>query len=331
MATEHPRIDQDHWNLKVFCAVAEEQSTTRAAKRLMMGQPGVSMAIGRLEQHYGVPLFTRRGNRMALTEAGVAAYEYALTMLRASSALHAKVHAIKQRQAGLVSVATRSSLSSRYLPPILVAFWKDHREVELRVTDIPSRVIVAKELLESGFDFAVLPRTGGVVVGQGIVAEHFHSEPVVMVVAPHHPLASRTEQSLADVARYPLIAKSRDSAHVSHLQQQLRATAYLDMQIPIELDGEGAKHLVAAGAGVGLILQCRVASEIERGELCVIQPADLDIHMDLILVYKEGHDLSAPAQALMSLLREAGTPFSHYDRQGALLSRSNDVTPRPRL
>ena len=41
--TEHA-----HWNLRVFCEVAERQSMTEAARQLKISQPGVSMVIRRL-------------------------------------------------------------------------------------------------------------------------------------------------------------------------------------------------------------------------------------------------------------------------------------------
>lgn len=52
MHGEERPIAQDSWSPRVFCAVAEQGSVTQPARRLDMSQPGVSMAIRRLEQRY---------------------------------------------------------------------------------------------------------------------------------------------------------------------------------------------------------------------------------------------------------------------------------------
>src|SRR5437588_12444801 len=92
-----------HWNLRVFCEVAEQQSITRAAKELMMSQPGVSMVVHRLEQQYKVPLLDHIGKRIVLTEAGLALYRHALTTLRSARELDVSVGAIKRGNAGSVT------------------------------------------------------------------------------------------------------------------------------------------------------------------------------------------------------------------------------------
>ena len=56
--------------LRYFLAAAEHGSFSAAAEALLMAQPSLSDQIRRLEAELGVPLFTRAGRRLALTEAG---------------------------------------------------------------------------------------------------------------------------------------------------------------------------------------------------------------------------------------------------------------------
>src|SRR5215467_11173594 len=62
--------------LRVFQAVAEHGSFSRAARSLYLSQPAVSQHIQALEAELGVPLFERLGRRIALTEAGVSLADY---------------------------------------------------------------------------------------------------------------------------------------------------------------------------------------------------------------------------------------------------------------
>src|SRR6185437_10938925 len=56
--------------MRYFIAVAEELSFTRAAERLHMAVPPLSVQIRRLEDQIGAQLMTRDGRRIALTPAG---------------------------------------------------------------------------------------------------------------------------------------------------------------------------------------------------------------------------------------------------------------------
>ena len=68
--------------LEMFVGVADERSMQRAAARVFRTQQAVSMAIGKLEDEAGRPLFLRsRREPLRLTEAGQALYRYAKRLL----------------------------------------------------------------------------------------------------------------------------------------------------------------------------------------------------------------------------------------------------------
>src|SRR6266480_2238829 len=145
--------NHQHWNLRVFCEVAEQQSITRAAKQLVMSQPGVSMVIHRLEQQYKVPLLDHIGKRIVLTEAGLALYRHALTTLRSARELDVSVGAIKRGDAGSVTFTGTAALTSHFMPVVLAAFHAEHPYAEIQMTTIQHGASV-EDLLETGHEFA---------------------------------------------------------------------------------------------------------------------------------------------------------------------------------
>src|SRR5437762_10399739 len=155
VAVEVNTSNHQHWNLRVFCEVAEQQSITRAARQLMMSQPGVSMVVHRLEQQYKVTLLDHAGKRIFLTEAGLALYRHALTTLKSARELDVTVNAIKRGDAGSVTFAGTAALTNHYLPPVLAEFNTKHPSAEIQMMAIPQRAGV-EELLESGPEFAVM-------------------------------------------------------------------------------------------------------------------------------------------------------------------------------
>ncbi len=80
--------------LEMFVRVAEEQSVQRAAARVFRTQAAVSMAIAKLEDEAGRPLFVRsRREPFRLTETGKAFYSYAKRLIELRDEAEATLHA----------------------------------------------------------------------------------------------------------------------------------------------------------------------------------------------------------------------------------------------
>ena len=64
-------------HFRIFIAVAEEENITKAAKKLYLTQPTVSIAIKEIEEHYGARFFERINQRLHITEEGKRFLDYA--------------------------------------------------------------------------------------------------------------------------------------------------------------------------------------------------------------------------------------------------------------
>lgn len=105
--------------LRAFCAVAQSQSLTGAAKLLGIAQPSLSQQIIGLEQGLGVALFTRRSNRMVLTEAGFLMLRKAEPILRGMQELEDALAAHASGQRHPLRLAGVESLLRTILPEAL--------------------------------------------------------------------------------------------------------------------------------------------------------------------------------------------------------------------
>lgn len=69
-----------NWNqLQYVITIAEEKSITKAAQKLYISQPSLSLSIQALEKETGTPLFERNRGEMKLTYAGALFYEWAVS------------------------------------------------------------------------------------------------------------------------------------------------------------------------------------------------------------------------------------------------------------
>ena len=92
-------------------------------------------------------------------------YRHALSTLRSAHDLQTRIRALNGKSLGLVTLATRPSLTAHFLPPILVQFWREHPGVEVRVIDVFPRLVVLRDVLEEGVEgFAAVTAGDGVTV-----------------------------------------------------------------------------------------------------------------------------------------------------------------------
>jgi DNA-binding transcriptional LysR family regulator len=176
--------------------VAEELNFSRAATRLHMAQPPLSVAIRQLEQELGTDLFVRTSREVRLTDAGRALLDGAKrTLAEADRA----VDAARRAGAGeLGQLRLAFSWSARFetLPALGRAFQAGQPEVELLSQEMWNAHMIG-ELLAGTIDVAIslCPE-----LGSGIDSEPIRAERVVAVLAANHPLAARETLAVAALA-----------------------------------------------------------------------------------------------------------------------------------
>jgi DNA-binding transcriptional LysR family regulator len=195
-------------HLRYFVAVAEELNFSRAARRLRMAQPPLSVAIRQLEAELGTELFRRSSREVTLTEAGEVFLGRARrTLAEAESA----VAAAKRAAAGeLGSLRIAFSWSARFetLPALGQAFRSERPEVELLTEELwNSRM--AGALRDGTVDVAVAlcPEVAG-----DLTYAPIRREGVVALLAGSHPLAGEQAIDLAALANEEFVLFPRELA-----------------------------------------------------------------------------------------------------------------------
>src|SRR5262245_3465412 len=123
-------------HLRYFVAVAEELSFSRAARRLRMAQPPLSVAIRQLEEEVGATLFNQTTRAVELTEAGRALLAGAR---RAIAEAEGAVVAARRAGAGeLGSLRVGYSWSTRFetLPALGQAMQSSRPDIELTTEEL---------------------------------------------------------------------------------------------------------------------------------------------------------------------------------------------------
>ncbi|MCW7538166.1 LysR substrate-binding domain-containing protein [Aquabacterium sp. A7-Y] len=197
--------------LRQFVAVAEELHFGRAAKRLHMTQPPLTMAIRQLELSLGVELFRRTRRSVALSPAGAALLPEARRLLAEVERLVELARSADQGGLGRLRLGFVSSVGYGPLPAWLKSFREVWPGVELALQeatlDVQLAAFAAGEM-DAGF---VLHAPGAGRLA-GFESEVVLREPLVLALPSDHVLAAQQAPPLAAVLAEPLVIFPRGIA-----------------------------------------------------------------------------------------------------------------------
>lgn len=147
--------------LRYFVTVVEEANFTRAAHRLHLAQPGLSVQIRQLERELGQPLLDRSGRSVTMTAAGAAVLPHAWAALEAAQRISHTIDEFTgllrgQVRVGLISGAATEEFD---VATVLSQFHRDHPQVGISLTeDTTDRMLAA--LAHGTLDIALVGLTG---------------------------------------------------------------------------------------------------------------------------------------------------------------------------
>jgi len=192
-------------HLRYFVVLAKELHFGRAARRLAISQPPLSVAIRQLEEAVGARLFDRNSKEVRLTPAGEALQASATVLLRQAEEAALQARDVSLGSAGRLRIGFVGAMLYRGLPPALRKFRAKHPAVRVTMVELNSGEQIV-ELLHDRLDL-------GFVHTSRMPAELRHvllvSEPFVACLPVDHRLARRRTVSTASLRDEPFVLFSR--------------------------------------------------------------------------------------------------------------------------
>lgn len=288
-------------HLRCFVALADELHFGRAAQRLAMTQPPLSVAIRQLEDAVGAPLFERGTRGVRLTAAGQAFRAHATSLLAAADEAAATAREVAGGAVGRLRVGLVGMLLYRGLPDWLQAFRRTHPGIEVALIELNSQqqldALVRGEL-DLGF-------VHGRRIPAALQAQAVFSEPFVACLPAGHAAAHARRLRLDTLRDEPFILFSRQVSPDYHAQiVELCAQAGFYPRVRHELrHWLSVVALVSQGLGVSV-----VPAPLQRAGLAgaVFRPlADIDARSELRCVWSATAEVPALPAFLRTVLGEA--------------------------
>lgn len=237
--------------LRSFLAVAELLHFSKAAERVHLSQPALSLQIRSLEEELGVKLFERSRQRTSLTAAGLVYCEEVRKVLSQMELAVARVRQAAQGKLGRLRIGFISTAAANIVPQLIAEFRKTHPDVELELLHALTADQIAmlkRGVIDIGF-FRV-PTSEDNDIKTIII----HQEPFKLFLPISHPLAGKRELSLKDLDNEDFLVYARKNAPGFHdfLLQLLKDAGATPTMINEATDMYTLVSLVSAGVGLAV-------------------------------------------------------------------------------
>ena len=256
--------------LQVFYTVARLLSFTKAAETLHMTQPAVTFQVRQLEDHFDTRLFDRTHNRVALTEAGRKAYEYAEEIFSLYAEMENTVKELTGDVSGALTMGASTTIAEYMLPALLRGFTMEFPDINLRLKVSNTEGIVSM-VENSMIDLGVVE---GPVANKNLLVEVCKVDQLVVVVPPDHEMAQKESVSLEEVMNHPFICREEGSGTREVIMDHMVELG-LDrnnLNISLELGSpESIKGAVEAGMGISIASVATLEKELKLGSLVAVQ------------------------------------------------------------
>jgi len=237
--------------LKGFCAVVETRSVSKAAHRLHLTQPTVTLQVQSLERDFRTTLFERRGPKIELTFEGALLYELARPLVEGLTALDNDFEARRNNvEQGRLAIAAGESTIHYVLPRAVRQFSAEHPGISLALNNVTG-LEGLKQLRDRQVDFCVGPMLD---TPPDIAFEPIAAFDPVVIAALGHPLAKLKKVTLRDISRYPLILPPKHLSTWRQVEMVFQQHGF-PYEVRMEMGGwEVIKRYVELGMGISVVM-----------------------------------------------------------------------------
>ena len=278
--------------LRLFLALAQTESVTKAARMMHITQPTASMQLKDMTENIGSPLFEVISKKIHLTALGKEFEKTARETIDRWETFEQYVTQMKGLTKGRLRVAVVST-AKYFIPKLLGSFCSKYPEVDISL-EILNRDGVIKRLEDNSDDLYVMSRPP---LHIDLEDQILMPNPLCMIAYKNHPLANKKNLRLQDLKYERFILRevgsgTRMSVDMHFKQKKFTPSLLLELG-----NNEAIKKAVASHLGVAVISIHALDQFDYDHEISVLKLQDFPIDSQWHLVYLKGKQLSPIAKA----------------------------------
>ena len=281
--------------LEVYHAVGSLLSFTKAAAKLYLTQPAVSIQFKTFAQQFDFPLIEYRSKQMVLTELGTEVFQRITQILDYTAALNTLNTSLKDKLTGTLTLSVVST--GKYIMPYLVKTFIDaHPDVDL-VMDVDKRLKVIESLEKNSVDFSLV----------SVLPKNLPVETLELIGNELYLMGSPMQKKLweqQNMGQMTYLFRERGSSTRSHMEKFL-SMIRVKPNKKVELtSNETIKQSVIAGLGISVMPVIGIKRELNEGTVVIIPHPKLPIKTNWNLIWRQQKELSPVASAFLKHLED---------------------------
>jgi len=286
--------------LKAFYHAADSGSITRAAERLFITQPAVSMQIRSLETQCGVQLFRRTKKPLELTDSGKRLYQVARKIFSLVGEAERILSEESQAIFAPLKIGSTKTLVRHFLAGYISKFRKAFPKIQIQIDEGSSEEML-RSIVEQRNDVAIV---GRLPYDEKLKAIPFIQDELVLLAAPGHPLCSKDEVSIEELVGENLILREKGSG-TRRLIDSLFEEKGLFYSAFLETGNiDFLKDMVCTGNGVTLLARMGVDRDLSSGNLVALPVNGGPFVLNIDIVISRERTLSRADDEFVRLLMD---------------------------
>jgi len=289
-------------DLRLFVAIAELGSLSKAAEALPLALSAASSRLRLMEDRLGMSFFDRHATGLTPTEAGVSFLAHARRILRSAQDAQQDMEGLAGRRREELTVWANVTATATILPELLGRFIETHPYMDVTLAEKVSEE-VADGVIRGDADIGVMDSRVQSTALEFLPVCRYR---LAVLAPPGHALAAVGACAFSEVTRHPLVAQAKDSAMQIFLSRVADLQA-LEMHVRVRAPTFPAlAHLVASGVGLAVMPE-RVAQGFRASlGLTLIELTDDWATRELVVGWRPSERVPAKVRALARALAGMG-------------------------
>ncbi|WP_312200574.1 LysR family transcriptional regulator [Anaerospora hongkongensis] len=280
--------------MEYFQMVCRLNNLTRAAERLHVAQPAISVAMQKLEEELGVQLFSRSQKQFTLTTEGQIFLARVEDILSRTQDAILEMHEYRELRKGTIKLGVPPMIGSYLFPHIFAGFKQVYPSLDLSVIEEGSLAI--RGMLERDeLDLGIVITCH---MSPLLQSELITSGEILVCLSPFHPLAGVEKVDFAQLRQEPFILLKEDTYHRQVILQQCKRHNFEPNIILASSQIDTIRGLVARGVGISFLFD--VVARKDPQIQCV--PLSEPLCIEIGLAWKKDRYFSKASQAFLDYM-----------------------------
>ncbi|WP_024577371.1 MULTISPECIES: LysR substrate-binding domain-containing protein [unclassified Afipia] len=289
--------------LRLFTAVAQSGSFSKAAEILRLSQPSISKGVRDFELQLGCRLLDRSPRGVTPTREGRALMRHAETLFAAERSAEEELRALRGLDSGLLRIGASTTIATYLIPDVLGAFHAAHPGIDLHLVSANTRDI-AELMIEHKIEIALVE---GPVDDDTLASEPWQIDVMELIVSPDHPFASIESPIDPKLINDEILVIREPGSGSREVVTQALAAHGIEPARTLEIGStEAIKNTVAATLGVSIVSRSATRDQIALGRLKAVAMKGLHIERTLWKLKAIGQITMPAAIAFERLLQKRG-------------------------